>query len=75
MVQSSPAIGQAGEVFFTSTLDSTLYKVDGRDGAVRWAAALGGSSFSSPALGRLGLYVGTNGGLLEGGGSLHAFVG
>lgn len=67
-VQSSPAVGEGGVVYFAS-FKASLFAVEPSDGAVRWAARLGGSSFSSPALGRHGLYVGANDG------GLYAFSG
>ena len=68
MIQSSPAIGAGGTVYFSS-FKSTLYSVHPNNGTVRWTAPLGGTSFSSPALGRQGIYVGANDG------GVYAFFG
>ena len=71
MVQSSPAVGAGGAIFFSS-FKASLYMV-GQNGTVEWTARLGGTSFSSPALGNRGVYLGINIGLRKG--AVVAFLG
>ena len=73
MVQSSPCIGRNGTIFFSS-FKSTLFAVE-RSGRVLWTTRMRGSSFSSPALGSRGLYVGVNGVLSGPKGGVYAFLG
>ena len=65
-VQSSPAIGSDGRLYFNS-FKGTLYALDISKGAAPtaavWEAAINSSSFSSPALGRKGLYLGSSDGV------------
>ena len=72
MVQSSPAIGAGGTIFFSS-FKATLFAVEPHNGTVRWTARLEGTSFSSPALGNRGIYLGINIGLSKG--AVVAFLG
>jgi outer membrane protein assembly factor BamB len=61
-VQSAPAIGAGGRLYFNS-FKGTVYSLDAADGTVQWKGKLNSSSFSSPALGRRGLYVGATDGV------------
>ena len=71
-VQSSPAlgVGQNGSVrLYFASFKGTVYAVDlapaGTVGKVAWTAKLPGhQTFSSPALGRHGLYIGDNSGTI-----------
>jgi len=63
-IQSSPAIGTDGTVYFGSS-DKKVYALDGDSGRKEWERLVGDSVTSSPALGPDGtLYVGANDGFL-----------
>ena len=58
-IQSSPAIGAAGQLYFNS-FRGTMYCVDATSGEMQWQIELNSPSFSSPSLGRHGLYIGAS---------------
>ena len=68
MIQSSAAIDEgerraAGNAtLYFASFKASLYAVDAASGAVQWTARIGSTSFSSPAIGRRGVYVGANDG-------------
>jgi outer membrane protein assembly factor BamB len=59
-IQSSPAIGSGGQIYFAS-FDGTMYSVAPSNGVVAWTSSIH-QTFSSPALGRHGIYIGDNSG-------------
>ena len=67
-IQSSPAIGSQGRVYFAS-FAGTVYSINPAAGTVHWTASLHAETFSSPALGYHGLYIG------DSSGSITAFTG
>lgn len=50
IVQSSPAVGSDGTVYFGSS-DKNVYAVDGATGALKWKFTCKGWVYSSPAIG------------------------